>query len=495
MAGIFSKANRPKLPGAYINFEAAKAALLPTSPGSAVAIAAVGDWGPTGTAIRCRSEAELRSIYGPSDNTDLYLAARQAFQGEGFDGLGGAGEVVVVRFNGVGAAAVKASKTINKAGGGAAITLKAKYPGTYGNNLSTEVIDGTTGLDILIVKLNGVDVERYTYAETNITNLAEQIAESDWVEASGVTSGTALDQSTDGALSGGTNGTVAAGDWTAAFASLENQPFAVFAAYKMTEISLHASLQAWVEEANAKGKRFFGVIGGARTSDTVAESINTALGRSGENANPNILNVDGVVLKDKINGPSTASGEVVVGGTELTARVAGILAARGEYASLTLARLADTEIIAGRSASEQLTAFEEGVVTFGRDSHAEAPVHIKSGLSTWTTVEATKALPYKTYRQPKYVRTMHGIETDLTTYVEQEILGRRPIDGPTRDAVVSEAKRILQDRERQGVIQPGWMVGIDQDPPPTEEDEFIALVIQLKFGRALEQVFFTISVS
>lgn len=501
MAGIFSKNNRPALPGAYVNFEAARAQPLPSAQGTEVAIAGQGDWGPVDEVVRCRTEADFRAIFGPSDDTDLYRAARQAFQGEGFDGNGGCGELVVKRFEGAGAAAAKATKTIKNTEGEPknALPLRAKFPGTYGNKLTTEVVDGVTGKDVLIVKLNGREVERYSYAEANITALGEEITErSDWVELAGaVVSGTVLDKTTDGALTGGTNGTAGTADWDDTMEALETQPFAVFAAYKLTDSGVLASLKAWTKEANEAGKRFFSVVGGKRVDDETPEDFEDPVERSEDAADPNILNVDGVILRDLINGPEAEDRVALVDGSELTARVAGILAARGEYASITMARLANTELVAARGLTDQSSAFEKGIITFARDSHATAPVHIKTGLTTWTATDAESdpTRPYRTYRQPKYVRTMHGIEIDLTKYVEEEILGRRPIDGPTRDAVVAEAKRILSEREKQSIIQPGWAVGIDQDPPPTDEDEFIALVLNVKFNRALEQVYFSISVS
>jgi hypothetical protein len=502
MAGIFSKNNRPLLAGAYVNFEAAASQPLPAAEGSEVAIAATHDWGPVGQVVRVNTEAEYRAIFGPSDDTDLYLAVRQALQGEGFDGIGGAGELVIVRFEGKSAAAKKAKITINKNGGGAAITLTAVYAGSYGNGatggLSTEVIDGAGANDILIVKLGGKEVERYTFAETNITALSEAInAQSDWVVASGVTSGTKLDQATDGNLAEGTDGTTSTEDWDTAFELLEQQPFAVFAAHGLTDEAVLTSLKTWVEEANEGGKRFFAVVGGARKGEEEAEEFSKATERSGDVAYPEILNVDGELVRDLLNGPAADDGEILLDGSELVARVAGILAARGEYASISFARLANTELVEGRTITDQETAFEEGVITFARDSHSTAPVHIATGLSTWTSTDADndETKPYRTYRQPKYVRTMHGIETDLTRYATESVLGRRSIDSSTRDAVVAEAKRILSEREQQKVLQPGWTVGIDQNPPPTDEDEFIALAIELQFGRALEQVYFTISVS
>ena len=88
---------------------------------------------------------------------------------------------------------------------------------------------------------------------------------------------------------------------------------------------------------------------------------------------------------------------------------------------------------------------------------------------------------------------MHGIETDLTEWAEDGVLGGT-ITQSTKDAVVGAAKQNLAVRTAAGAIQEGWTVVIDQDPMPTSDDEFIALMINVSFARALEQIYFTVSV-
>jgi hypothetical protein len=493
MGGIFSKANRPKLPGAYFNFEAKEVPVLPASPGATVALVTEHDWGPFQEPVRSNSFAEWQAVFGASDDTPAYRAARQIFEGEGLSGRGGAGELLTYR-TGTGSAA-PASRALSN-GTTTALTVQARYNGTRGDDLRITVRDAATaGNDELLVYDGTTLLETFEYLQTDIDDLGAQItADSDWIEVDGaITSGTALAAITSQALSGGNDGGPLTGtEYTAAFSALEVEPFGVFVAADLDDASggaaIQASIQAWADEQAAAGHAFIAVVGGQ-----AGETAATAIARSATLASPNVVNVGIGTVRDL----DLASGgeSYDLGGGALAPRVAGILAARGEYASITMARLAGVELIAGPDTSDLEDAFDGGVVAFGRDSHTTAPVHVKTGLSTWTADAATVDKPYLIYRQPKFVRTMHGISTDLTRWAEENIIGIRPINEATKTALIGEVKTRLLERERLGAIQPGWTVSIDNDPPPTAEDEFIALVIGVKFARPLEQVYFTVAVS
>jgi hypothetical protein len=49
-------------------------------------------------------------------------------------------------------------------------------------------------------------------------------------------------------------------------------------------------------------------------------------------------------------------------------------------------------------------------------------------------------------------------------------------------------------REENSAIQPGWTVQVSAQPPPTDDDDFIALDYTFGFGRSVEQVLNTIIV-
>ena len=493
MPGTFSKSNRPKRPGAYFNFVATQSeTILPNSAGR-VCLLVQHDWGPFETPTLLNSLAEWKSVFGPSETTPGYKAVYQAFKGEGLPGRGGAGSVIAIRY---GTSEVKATVTINQSPGDttAAIVLTAVYPGAYGNNLTSTVeanaADGTNYND-LVIKLGGVEVERYVYAKTDITALGAAVnASSEWVTASVSNSGTAMVQSTK-SFASGASGTVdvASADFAVALDLAETQRFGVMAmddiagtdwAGGVTADSILAAWETWAVNLNSKGKRFISVVGGA-----LDETISTAVTRSGTLNRSDFVNVGKGGVVDASLGTLSTS--------QLAPRIAGILAATGEERSLTFTRLQGCTARNFCTEAQILTGFDGGVVVLATDNHPDAPVRVEKGLTTYTGGDSTK--PYTIYRNPKYVRTTHGIETDITEWAEINVIGQLQISDSTRAYVVGHAKSVIKAREDRGVLQPGSTVLVDQDPPPSADDEFIALAYGIAFGRSVEQIFNTVVVA
>lgn len=484
MAGTFSKSARPKRPGAYFNFTATEAEPILANTLGTVVVPFTHTWGPNETIVELGSFGDFLAIFSqggttPPVYTEGYKAILQAFQGEGLPGRGGAGKVLAYRMTGSGAA--KSSRALSN-GTTTALTLTAIYEGTFGDRLSVTLQDNAASAlsTDLIVLLNGTEVERYTYLDANITSLAAALSASDWVVPSGVTSGTALTLGTF-ALTGGNDGTtVAALDYTNFMAAVEPFRFSLLAFANLTDSSILTSVVAWSQTANSRGKRFMTVVGGA-----AGELMSAAVTRSAAINDPNFVNVGGGTYTDARLG--------VLSTAQLAPRIAGILASRGERESLTFARLAGLEITAGMTESAILSAIDNGVVAIARDSHPDAPVRLEKGLTAFVD-HADANRPFRIYSVPKFVRTMHAIEVELTEFAEINVIGRLPVNAGTRAYLVGQTSTRLAAREVIGVIQPAWSVTIDQDPPPTDDDEFIALLYSVKFGRTLEQVFNTVVV-
>jgi hypothetical protein len=491
MGGIFSKANRPPLPGAYFNWINQIAQAVQPGPGTVVAIPFTHDWGPFKEVVRVSSFGDFQAVYGSADDTDGYRAVKQAFIGEGLPGRGGAGEVVAVRWGG--SAAAKSTHNFNNTTPASAITLTAKYEGTKGNDLkvTTQNHAADAAKNELLLFDGTTLLEKYVYTDTNITDLAAQINElSDWVDATMHITGVALATVSGTALTGGNDGTTLIGsDWTDIEDLLAVEDFDVFAPYNLTDDTIMTAAATWIGDLNDAGRRCFAVFGG-----DVDETITDALTRSGELANPNIINVGVGTLTDNTLGSGGVPLDLST--AMIAPRIAGILAARSEYKSLTSARLAGVDIKSGPDVADQQSAFDGGVLVFTRDSVAAAPVHVLAGVTTWTSTDAATdpTKPYLIYRQPKYVATMHGIEKDLTEWAEENSIGSGSIDDDKRAAIVAEVTSNLAQRAALGAVQEGFIVQIDQDPPPTPDDEFIALAISVKFGRSLEQIFFSVTV-
>jgi hypothetical protein len=486
MPGQFSKANRPERPGAYFNFEARPVPRVLPNVGSVVALPFVHDWGPVDQPVLCESLDEWRSIYGETLTTPGYKAARMCFQGEGDlpDSRGGAGAVLAYRFTG--ASAAKATKVLQNTTPVAALTVSARYEGALGNRLKVTVRPAVTPTNTeLLIYLDTVEVERYEWVTAGATALATAAADinkrSSWVTVAVTQDGVALASVTSQALTGGDNGaTLIASDWTAVMSALEVTRFSIFAPFDLTDAAVVTSVKTWAQNLNSKGKRFMTVLGGV-----VDETASVAIGRATSLNDPNFIALGIGTYTDEEFGDLSTS--------QLAPRIAGILAAIGEVGSLTFARLEGLTIKKGASEFDIYSSFDAGLLVLSMDEDPEAPVRIERALTTYTT-QTNEDMPYLIYRSPRYVRIMQGIELELTTWAERNVIGRLPVNDKTREYVVGETRTRLGLREEVGTIQPGWSAVIDTNPPPQPEDEFIAVLIGLTFGRSIEQVFYTVSI-
>jgi len=490
MPGSFSKEARPVRPGAYFNWEAEPVTTIAPNIGSVVCVPITHDWGPDEQLIACNSLGDFQTKFGPSRTTPGYAAVMQCFKGEGVPQRGGAGQVLVYRMTG---ASVKPG-TVDVAGtGGTSITLTAKYPGTYSNNLGVRVRVNSTDLTKadLLITLNGTIIESHTWASNDIAGFVALInQQSKWVTATAGT-GTAVDTSTPATIQpfgGGDDGsTLVAADWTDMLDAVSNARFSLFAPFDLTDSAIMTTLQAWCANLNSVGKRFMLVVGGAAadTAQTAIDRSTSLSGLPGNGGGENIVNVGvGTLVDDELGTLSTS---------QLAPRIAGILAARGETMSLTFARLAGTTPGVLPSDNDVSLCFDGGVVVFGQDSNALSPVRVEKGLTTYTGGDDSK--PYLIYRNPKFVRTMQGIELDITDWSTSAAIGTLQVNDATRALIVGYGHQVMEQRAGLGVIQDGYSVAVDPVPPPSDDDEFVAVVYGIAFGRSVEQIYNTVYLS
>lgn len=486
--GTFSKSARPVLAGSYMNFSIVSPAQVAQSVGRTVALGFTHNWGPLEVATPVDSLAEFVAKFGADVNnpTSGYIAAYEAFKGEGSDQFGGAGQVICYRMGG--AAAAKATRVMQNTTPAAAMTITAKYEGTVGNGLRITTQDhaaDATQNELLV--LNGtVLLETYLYLDTDIADLVAQInANSAWISATQTITGVALGATSSVALTGGNDGTTLLGtDYTQAMASLEVQKFGILVFENLTDSTIQASVKTWAQAQNAAGRRFFTVFGGA-----LDENITTAAARSGTFNDPDILNVGVGSIRDN-NLLNSAGVPLVLSTAQLAPRIAGVLANRGERYSLTFAKLVGVDLLNGPSTTDIVRAYDTGVIVLGRSSDRLGTVRLEKGLTTFTT-KTDAARPRAIFSVPKYVAVMHGLQEDLVTWADENIIGQTTVDNDTRTAVLAQANVFMQQREDYGGVQEGWTTYVDPSPPPSDDDPFIAIVISAKFGRSTEQVYFT----
>jgi hypothetical protein len=492
MPGSFSKDARPVRPGAYFDWEAQPTTTIQPNIGSVVALPIVHDWGPSEQIVSCTSLGDFQAKFGPSTDTPGYAAAQQCFRGEGVNGRGGAGGILAYRMSG--STAAKGTVLLKNTAAATAITLTALYEGSYSTeNLGVRVRVGTApSTTDVVITLLGTIIEVHTAATADTNAMVAQInSTSNWVSAAVGATGTALDTSNPNTVLpfvGGDDGaTLLPADWTNMLAALSAARFSLFAPFDLTDPSILTSVQVWVQQLNSVGKRFMAVVGGAPadTATTATARSTSMSGLPGNGGGENIVNVGvGTLVDDELGTLSTS---------QLAPRIAGILAARGESMSLTFARMAGCTAGVLPSDSDVTLCFNAGVVVFGMDSNPDAPIRVEKGLTTYVGGNASK--PYLIYRNPKFVRTMHGIELDITDWATATAIGLLQVNDQTRALVVGYGHQVMDQRAGLGVIQNGFTVGVDPVPPPSDDDEFVAVVYGIAFGRSVEQIFNTVYIS
>jgi Phage tail sheath protein beta-sandwich domain len=492
MPGQFDPSALPRRPGAYFNFKAAQPDVLLPSVGAIVAVPFTHSWGPLSTPVALASFGEFGATFGNDTESPGYRAVRQAFTGEAVRDRRGAGVVLGYRMGGTGAA--KASIALQNTTPAAALTVDALYEGIRGNNLKITIrtsVNDPTKKDFVV--LDGLtEVESYLYDPAGIDSVATLAntvnGSSHWVHLSVLVDGVALAVVSSVPLTGGNDGsTLTATEWTAMMTAMEAQRFGYLAPFDLTDSAILASLKSWVQTVNAKGRRFFLIVGGATD-----EIITAATSRAKTLNDPDILTVGVGSVRD-FNLTDAAGEPLVLSTSQLAPRIAGIMSALGETRSMTGARLGGLELLNGATESGIDQAFDNGVTVLSADSDAEAPVHIEKGLTSFTTATDPDR-PVKIYREPKYVRTMHDLQTEITEYCQSMVIGQLPVNSKTRSAVVAEMSARMRVREESSAIQPGWSVQVSAQPPPTDDDDFIALDYLFGFGRSVEQVLNTIIV-
>lgn len=489
MGGMFSKSSRPLRPGSYFNWVALQPVAVPAAIGSIVAVGFTHTWGPLKTPVPLGSIGDFLNIFGdvPSSLTPGYMAVKQAFQGEDVGGVNGAGTVIAYRMGGS-AVAAATHTFLNTAGSPAsALTLTAKYPGTFGNslNITTQVnaLDGTK-TDLLVFAGTTL-LETWTFLATDIATAAATLtADSAWVSGTSLVTGTRLAYVANVNLTGGNDGaTLVSGDYTAAMSDLGSQRFGILVFQNLTDGSIISALLSWAQNLNNNaGKRFFTVLGGVAD-----ESASTAVTAAAAVNDPNFIrfgvgHVTDSGLLDTNGNPTSLST------AQAAPRIAGILAARGEQLSMTFTNVAGWALYNAASDADILSCLNGGVICASLTTNS-VPVRLESARTTYTTTNNSD-MPYTTYRNPKAVATMHGVQTELQEWGDANVVGQ-PVDSDTRAAALGQIGVVMDRRVTQRIVQAGYTAIIDPVPPASDSDEFVAFEIQFLYTRSAEQVFFT----
>lgn len=471
---------KPALPGTNIRFTGEPAVTLPPSFADTIAIPLVHDWGPLGSdsggAQVLTGFPAFESLYG-TDDTPGRTAVLGAFNGMGLAGQAGAGGVIAYRM--ATGAAARASRTLtNTSSATPALRLRAFYTGTRGNDIQVEVAADPTNVarDQLRIIFRGVEVEKYRYIRTQITELAAAInaRPSKYVTADGpggaaVVTGTALTTLSASNLTGGLSGeAVTSTEFLAALDNLQFRLFGILAPFDVTDAGIQASLLSWVRTQEEQMRPVMLVVGGA-----AGETVDDAMTRSTALEDPNVVNFGVGTYHDDLIGKDLST-------SQLAPRLAGVLAARGLGSSLTFAQLAGLSVVgdAGLSPDELATARDGGVTVLRRTSNPNSELVVAQGVTTFNN-RTEEGRPYDVFSEPRMVRILHGYVRDMTSWGNDVVIGDLTVTDDTRALVYQHAKELQDALLADNLILPDPAPFVTVTPP---EDPSLADAIPYRFG-------------
>lgn len=471
MAGGYDPLNPPQRAGFYNRIVAAAEAVAVGGAGGIVAVQTISSWGPEGLS-RITNEREYTALFGSaSDDARFVVAGALTATGEVGDG---ASEVIVQRI--VPAAAAYASRNFNNTTPAAALTVRAKYKGTKGNDITVTFRDHPTesGVDQLLVYVSGDLVESYNYAQTDIAALVADVnADSDWLFLTQIITGVAMAAVTSQALTtvAGANGTAVAGDYAAGLSVLEAENLNILALANVTDATILAATRQWISDMNTTARRIMFVHGGA-----AAETFSAAMTRSDLSAdNENIVNLGYNMFTDP-DGTSRSTAQMV-------GHVAGMIAGAGAKRSITFARLPEGfELTVAPTYDEIVSALGGGLVVFSKDARG---VRIERGITTFTdNNDADK--PLAVMSKIEQVRTIHLIENDLTEVTEGDWIGKVKNTDKTRDAYVGMLLAYFRRLETENILKPGSAVRLDDSQDNTGDTLYP--IYSIEMASAIERV-------
>lgn len=455
-------------PGFYANILASAPSILTGGVKGILAIPVTAEWGPLRSVVTITRESDLVNNYGPSTYLGTaYYAIREALRG-------GAQKILAYRM--AGAAAAKATRVLQDATAGVAITVTAKYEGARANNftinVSTNLVDGAQK-DVKLLE-SGVLLETFS-GLTNAAIVALINASSAYMTAV-AGGGTFVTNVTGAALTGGNSGlTVLTADYTLAMAALEPLKWDVFAPVGLTDSTIQASLFAWIVALRANGQRVFLVLG-ANTGDTIVTSI----------ANAALFNNEGVVW---LAWGVTDQEGVVRKGADFIGRIAGMIAAFGTDISLTFEPVSGIRAVELTPTNAQVKSGLVGGLLMITDI-GTGTFHVEQGINTLTTLGAQQTTQFKKIR---VVRILDLIFNALTGGLAGTFIGQIANDTDGQASVISSIAAFLETLSAARYIKPLFTVALDPAYPSVGDKLF--LLIGVKPVDSIDYIYTSLTVS
>ncbi|OWA34361.1 phage tail sheath protein [Saccharibacillus sp. O16] len=481
--GTWSNAEKPVLPGLYMNFQAAAASTVQPGSRGTVAVLVKSNWGPERQFVEIGSEAAIRRAFsnegadGATAYDSLYLAL-----------LGGPKKLLAYRV--ADDTAAPAALTL-KAGENDALRLTAVYTGSRGNGFRVSVQPSLTHEHAQELHLyEGSKLLRSFVASDGSAAAFEaamnEDAENIWVKGEAIVPAASVSQVTSVAFAGGVSGNAGLtnADYVAAQNALEGTDFDVLALDFAADSALLQSFAAFIKRLRGEGRGVTLVVGGSHAEDTAMAAPSTASARSASLNHEGIINV----------GTGVKLGDLSYSSAQTSAYVAGLVAGQRLNESTTYHAAPFDDVTRRWNRSEQETAVKNGVFLLFHDGRQ---VKTLRGINTLITPGAGQNNAWKKIRS---VRVMDAVRSDLQRTAEDSYIGKVNNTEEGRLALIGAMKEYLALLAQSGVIEAnGFDVVLDpayygEAPIVKPEADQVFLQWNVKLSDVMEQLFGTFHV-
>jgi hypothetical protein len=448
--GSWDVLDLPKLPGLYMNFEAAALAAIQTGARGVVMVPVKAHWGPVKTFETLTRESQVTDMFTADDTNGAtaYKTCRFAL-------MGGAREVIAYRLADGDAAASSITLQDTSEVPVNALKLEGYYKGTRADNFKVTIaVNPVDALKKDIKLYEGTTLKKvFTFASGTIAAAVAAVNgdSQKLIKATLLGEGNGiLADVTAQPLTGGDSGIsgIVNQDYIDAMALMEAREFNVVALDGMTDEGLQASFKTWIERNRTEGKYIIGVIGGTAVSDKAADAVAQAVARSAASNYEGIVNV----------GCGAYLAGVEYSSAELAPWVAGLIAGQKLKESTTYAPAPFSDVNRRWTKSEQRTAVTSGVFLLFHDGLI---VKVLKGINSIVTLSQNQNNSFKKIRS---IRVMDAIASDLQATAEANYIGKVNNTEEGRLALIGACLQYMATLAKGEVIEnTGYFVELDPD--------------------------------
>jgi hypothetical protein len=470
LGGTWSNVDPPQRSGLFVNIDTVAPAAPVLNAAGSVGVVLTADWGPINEVVDVVSASEAALNYGP-DSTAAWVIT-QALRGENTADRGGAATVRVYRAATSSAAKATVDLANSAASPATAITLSALHEGTRGNSFKATVQANAADASLKDILIYEGTRLMESYVSLDPAEIADIVAlindQSSLLTAAAGATSDPLANVSSSAFSGGNSGSTLTGtEHTAAQAAFEAVGgFSAFAVHGLTDSTVTGTYKDWTERLNSEGKTFVSVFGGS-----AGEAASTAITRTTNLDSAYCVNLWGDLVIDSTTYSSS----------EMTSRVAGVIAASGATRSVSFAQFADASISTPPTNAQVETLVRGSVVPFYFDGTV---VRLQRARTTLRTTSDT--MPDK-FKSLLYVRKVQETLRSLDD-VAASFLGAAGFANTDtgRSAILTAFQTKLDDLAARGVALPGGNVYYDESQDNTGESLYILFTLDMAPG--IEQI-------